>query len=142
MSQAKDGDTVKVHYTGKLEDGTVFDSSRDREPFEFKVGTGNVIPGFEKGVVGMKVGEEKTITIPPEEGYGSHREELTAVVNKSEFPPDITPEVGRQLQINQPNGSVANVVITKIEDEMVTIDASHPLCGKTLFFDIEMMAIA
>ena len=106
MAQAKNGDTVKVHYTGKLEDGSVFDSSRERDPLEMKIGAGRVIPGFEKGVDGMEVGATRTITIEPDEAYGHRRDELTVEVNRNDFPEDITPEVGQYLQIKQPDGSL------------------------------------
>lgn len=142
MSQAKDGSKVKVHYTGKLDDGTVFDSSKDRDPFEFTIGTGSVIPGFEKGVVGMAAGETKTLTIPPDDAYGQKRDELVADVKKSHFPPDISPELGQQLQMQQPDGRPLNVVVTKIEGEDITLDANHPLAGKTLTFEIELVEVA
>lgn len=142
MTQAKDGSKVKVHYTGKLDDGTVFDSSKDRDPFEFTIGTGSVIPGFEKGIVGMATGETKTVTIPPDEAYGQKRDELIADVKKSHFPPDITPTVGQQLQMQQPDGRPLNVMVTKIEGEDVTLDANHPLAGKTLTFEIELVEVA
>lgn len=142
MSQAKDGDEIKVHYTGKLDDGTVFDSSQDRQPLEFKIGSGSVIPGFEQGVVGMETGGTKIITIPPEEAYGPRREELVVDVKDSDFPEHITPSVGQRLQISQPDGNVANVMITNIKEEKVTLDANHPLAGQTLTFDIKLVAIA
>lgn len=142
MSQAKNKDEVKVHYTGKLEDGTVFDSSQDRPPLEFKIGSGSVIPGFEQGVIGMETGDTKTITIPPEEAYGPRREELVVDVKGSDFPEHITPSVGQRLQISQPDGNVANVIIADIKEEMVTLDANHPLAGQALTFDIELVAIA
>lgn len=141
MGAAKDGDTVQVHYTGRLDDNTVFDSSDGRDPLKFDVGQGKVIPGFEKGVVGMEIGDKKTITIPPEEAYGPHRDELTLTVNKGQFPENITPAVGQQLQMQQPDQSTINVVITGIEGEDVTLDANHPLAGKTLIFDLELVAI-
>ena len=142
MSEAKEGSKVKVHYTGKLDDGTVFDSSRERSPFEFTLGTGSVIPGFEKGVMGMKTGESKTVTISPEDAYGQKRDELIADVKKSQFPPDITPTVGQQLQMQQPDGRPLNVMVTHIEGEEVTLDANHPLAGKTLTFEIELVEVA
>lgn len=142
MSKVKDGDTVKVHYTGKLENGDVFDSSREQEPFEFTVGNRAVIPGFEKGVLGMEVGDTKTIEIPPEEAYGEKQDELVVEVKKSEFPEDITPTVGQRLQIKQGDGNPIVVTITDLTEESITLDANHPLAGYTLFFDVEVVDIA
>ncbi len=141
MSQAKDGDKVRVHYTGKLENGTVFDSSTDREPLEFTIGSGNIIPGFEKGVVGMTAGEKKTVTVSPEEAYGTHNDELTITVDRSRFPDHIKPELGQQLLMDQAGGKQVEVIITGIEDDKVTLDANHPLAGKTLIFDVELVSI-
>ena len=141
MSKVKDGDTVKVHYTGKLEDGTVFDSSKEDEPLELTIGAGNVIEGFEKGVIGMERGGSKTVTVPPEEAYGSINEELVAKVKKDTFPENITPVIGEQLQLKQQDGNVVNVTITEIRGDSVTLDANHPLSGKTLIFDIELVEI-
>ena len=141
MSQAKDGDKAKVHYTGKLQDGEIFDSSKEREPLEFVIGSGNVIPGFENGVVGMEIGESKVLTIPPEEAYGERRAELVVEVNRSDFPENITPSIGLQLQMTQPNGNSLNVIITDLTEEVVTLDANHPLAGQTLFFDVELVEI-
>jgi len=138
---AKEGDTVKIKYTGKLEDGTIFDSSEGRDPIQFKIGDGNVIPGFEKGVIGMKVGDKKTLTIPAEEAYGPVRQEYIAQVPINSFPPNITPAVGLQLQMQQPDSNVVRVTITDIKGDTVTIDANHPLAGKTLIFDIELAEI-
>ena len=142
MAQVKDGDKVKLHYTGKLEDDTVFDSSRDRQPFSFEVGKQKVIPGFEKGIVGMEVGQSKTITIKPEDAYGPKREELIFEVNKSAFPENIDPALGQQLQMEQPDGQPLNVMVADITDDKVKLDANHPLAGKTLVFDIELLEIA
>ena len=142
MSPADNGNTVKVHYTGKLEDGTVFDSSEGRDPLEVKLGTNAIIPGFEKGLMGMEVGDKKTITIPSEEGYGPRRDELIMEVDKSAFPENITPEVGLQLQMQREDGQNLPVTIAKIEDEKITLDANFPLAGKTLIFDVEMMEVA
>jgi peptidylprolyl isomerase len=142
MSQAKAGDKVKVHYTGKLEDGTVFDSSKDREPLEFNLGGGNVIPGFENGILGMEVGESKTLTIAPDQAYGQPNPDLVATVERKQFPDNIKPEVGLQLQMSQPNGQPLNVTITNIKGDSITLDANHPLAGKTLVFDIELVAVA
>lgn len=141
MSKVKDGDTVKVHYTGKLENGDVFDSSREKEPFEFTVGNKAVIPGFEKGVLGMEVGDTKTIEIPPEEAYGAKQDELVVEVKKSEFPDDITPTIGQRLQIKQQDGNPIVVTITDLTEDSITLDANHPLAGYTLFFDVEVVDI-
>src|SRR5690554_4008368 len=127
MAQAKEGDTVQVHYTGKLEDGTVFDSSEERTPLEFTIGSGQIIPGFERAVVGMEPGETKTTTIQPEEAYGPHREEMTITVDRGQFPEEIKPEPGQQLQIQQPDGRAAFVVISDVSESTVTLDANHPL---------------
>ncbi|MBW2094480.1 MAG: FKBP-type peptidyl-prolyl cis-trans isomerase [Deltaproteobacteria bacterium] len=142
MSKAKDGDKVKVHYTGQLENGDVFDSSRQRDPLEFVIGSGNVIPGFENGIIDMEVGDSKRITISSEEGYGERREELVVKVMRNEFPEHISPAVGQQLQIKQGEGDVLNVNITALDEESVTLDANHPLAGHTLLFDVELMEIA
>ena len=143
MSQAKDGDTVKVHYTGKLEDGSVFDSSKDRDPLEFKLGSQSVIVGFENGILGMEVGETKSITISPEDGYGPTRKELVSTVEKRLFDEqNLTPEVGKTLQIPQQDGRQYNVRITAVEDDSVTLDGNHPLAGKTLTFDVELVEVA
>jgi peptidylprolyl isomerase len=142
MSQAKKGDTVKVHYTGKLQDGEIFDSSIGTNPLEFTIGNKELIDGFESGVMGMKIGSKKTITIPPEEAYGSRNEELVADVDRSKLPDHITAEIGQALQITQPNGKTINVIMTGVTDDTVTLDANHPLAGKTLTFEIELVEIA
>lgn len=141
MSKAQEGQTVKVHYTGKLEDGTVFDSSKDRQPLEFTLGSGSVIPGFEQAVSGMEVGESKTITIPPEEAYGHKRDELIIEVKKSEIPKEIDPSLGQKLQIKQPNGQIINLVVSEVKEDEVTLDANHPLAGQTLIFEVELVEI-
>ncbi|MDK2915846.1 MAG: hypothetical protein PWR25_403 [Euryarchaeota archaeon] len=141
MAQAKEGDTVQVHYTGKLEDGTVFDSSEERTPLEFTIGSGQIIPGFERAVVGMEPGETKTTTIQPEEAYGPHREEMTITVDRGQFPEEIKPEPGQQLQIQQPDGRAAFVVISDVSESTVTLDANHPLAGQPLTFDIKLVDI-
>lgn len=142
MAQAKNGDKVKVHYTGRLEDEKVFDSSRNRQPLEFTVGSGSVIPGFEKGVIGMEVGEKKTIKIPPEEGYGPMREALIRTVDKSRLPENIVPAVGRKLRIPKSDGGFLNATVTDMKEDAVTLDANHPFAGKTLIFDLELVGIA
>lgn len=142
MSKAKKGDTVKVHYTGKLNDGSVFDSSENREPLEFQLGSGQLIPGFEKAVNGMTVGDSTTVTIPANEAYGDVNEELILSVEKDRLPADIQPEVGMQLQVQQPDGQPVPVVISDVTDSVVKLDANHPLAGKDLTFFIEVVEIA
>ncbi len=142
MSVVKNGDTVKVHYTGQLEDGSVFDSSVQREPLEFTLGQGQLIPGFEKAVVGLKVGDSTTANIPSAEAYGDPNPQMIIEVEKSQLPADLEPEVGVQLQLNQPDGQVIPVQITNVEGDNVTIDANHPLAGKDLTFNIELVEIA
>jgi peptidylprolyl isomerase len=142
MTQAKDGDNVKVHYTGKLDDGTVFDSSVERDPLEFSLGSGNVIPGFEEAIVGMTPGESKTATIPADRAYGPQRDELVITVEKEQIPTDLSVEIGQQLQISQNNGQVIPVIVTDVSDSKVTLDANHPLAGQQLTFDIELVEVA
>ncbi|MBG15276.1 MAG: peptidylprolyl isomerase [Crocinitomicaceae bacterium] len=132
---------VSVHYTGKLKDGSVFDSSVDREPLNFTVGEGKLIPGFEQGIVGMGVNEKKLIEIPFIEAYGEVKEELIQEVSKSNLPSDLTPEVGMQLQSNGQDGSTILVTIVKVEEDKIVVDANHPLAGKDLLFDIEVVEI-
>ena len=141
MSKAKDGDTVKVHYTGTLKDGSVFDTSAEREPLEFKLGEGQLIPGFEKAVIGMEEGDSTTVDIPVEEAYGEAREDLIINVPKDQLPEDVEPEVGMQLQVNQPDGQPVPVRVAEISDEELTLDANHPLAGKDLSFEIEVVEI-
>ncbi len=141
MAEAKKGDRVKVHYTGKLEDGSVFDSSRDREPLEFELGGGMMIKGFDTAVSGMKVGESKTAQIPAEEAYGEHNAEMVIEVPKSQLPEDLKPEVGQQLGMQQPNGQSVPVRVVDVKEESIEIDANHPLAGKDLIFDLELVEI-
>lgn len=143
MSKVKDGDTVKVHYTGTLTDeGTEFDSSEGREPLEFTLGEGQLIPGFEQAVIGMEVGDETTVDIESGDAYGQRREDLELEVAKSDLPDNIDPQVGMQLQMQQQeNGQAIPVQITAVEDEFVKLDANHPLAGKDLTFDIELVEI-
>lgn len=138
---AQHGDTVKVHYTGKLDDGTVFDSSTDRDPLEFTIGEGLVIPGFERAVIGMNPGDSRTELIPNEQAYGPHLEEMVVVVDRQQMPAEIEPSVGQQLEVQQPSGQVIPVVITELSDEAVTLDANHPLAGENLTFDIQLVEI-
>ena len=140
--QAKTGDTVQVQYTGKLSDGTVFDSSVGKDPLEFKLGSGQIIAGFDKAVTGMRVGENKTVTIPAAEAYGERRADLVMEVPMSQLPGNVTPQVGMQLQSTQKDGSTIVVTITKVTDNTsVTIDANHPLAGQDLTFDLELLKI-
>jgi FKBP-type peptidyl-prolyl cis-trans isomerase 2 len=141
MTAAKDGDNVKVHYTGKLTDGSVFDTSLEREPMEFTLGQGQLIPGFENAVIGMVVGDKTTVEISPEQGYGPHISEMVETVPRGDFPPDIEPEVGQMLRVTQPDGENLVVTITGVTDDTVTVDANHPLAGKDIVFDIELIAI-
>ncbi len=142
MSQAKQGDTVKVHYKGILEDGTVFDSSYEKEPLEFTIGDGRIIPGFENAVLGMNQGESKSIKVGPEEGYGDYQEQGKVEVERANMPEDIQPELGMMLQLNTPEEKVVYVTVTDLDDEKVTLDANHPLAGKDLHFDIGLLEIA
>jgi peptidylprolyl isomerase len=141
MAQAKLGDTVTVHYTGKLDDGTVFDSSTDREPLQFAIGEGNLIPGFEQAVVGMSPGDSKTEVIPADQAYGSHYPEMVLVVDRQQIPSDMPVDVGMQLQIRQETGDMVPVVITDVSEGEVTLDANHPLAGADLTFDIHLLNI-
>lgn len=140
MPQAQTGDTVSVHYTGKLEDGTVFDSSRDREPIEFTIGQQQVIGGFDNAVTGMEPGQQQTVTITSDEAYGERREELIFTVPKEQFPEDVNPEEGQQLQMTQ-GEQVAVVTVAEVGDAEVILDANHPLAGQNLTFDIELVEI-
>lgn len=142
MSQAKSGDTVKIHYTGTLDDGTEFDSSAGREPLEFSLGSGQVIAGFDNAVEGMAVGDSKTVTLPPDEAYGDRHEKLLQQVPKTSLPDDMKPEVGMALQTQSPDGQVMNLVIADISEESITVDANHPLAGQALTFAIELVEIA
>jgi len=141
LSKVKDGNTVKVHYTGTLKDGSVFDTSAEREPLEFKLGEGQLIPGFEKAVIGMEEGESTKIDIPVEEAYGEAREDLIINVPKDQLPEEVEPEVGMQLQVNQPDGQPVPVRIAEISDDELKLDANHPLAGKDLSFEIEVVEI-
>ena len=141
MCKVKQGSKIKVHYTGQLEDGTEFDSSRNRDPLEFEVGSGQIMPGVDKGVVDMKVGETRKLTIEPENAYGPVREDLVGQVDKSAFPDDINPQIGQQLQMERSDGDPIQVVVTAIEGDKVTLDANHPMAGQTLVFDVEVTEI-
>lgn len=141
MTTAKSGDTVRIHYTGTLDDGTEFDSSSGRDPLEFALGGGQVIPGFDKAVDGMAVGDNKTVTIPPGEAYGERHDQLVQEVPKSALPEEIDPAVGMHLQSRSPEGQVMNLVVTEVAEASITVDGNHPLAGQALTFDIELVEI-
>jgi peptidylprolyl isomerase len=141
MSAAKSGDTVRIHYTGTLEDGTQFDSSEGRDPLQFAVGSGQVIPGFENAVEGMAVGDKKSVTIQPEQAYGQRHDQLVQEVPKEQLPDGLTPAVGMELQAKDQSGQVMRLSVTAIGDESITVDGNHPLAGETLNFDIELVEI-
>lgn len=141
MQQVKQGDKVKVHYHGRLTDGTTFDSSEGREPLEFEVGSGAVIPGFDNGVMGMSVGDKKTVNIPAEEAYGPRVDELVMDFPKERFPEDMVPEAGMQLMMNNGAGQQFPVTIVDVKEDSVTLDANHQLAGQDLIFDLELVDI-
>jgi FKBP-type peptidyl-prolyl cis-trans isomerase 2 len=132
---------VKVHYTGRLADGTTFDTSMEREPLEFTLGEGELIPGFEQAVLGMVVGESRTTSIPADQAYGPHHAERVIDVERHHLPPDLQPELGQQLQMTRPDGTQITVVVTTITETQVTLDANHPLAGRDLIFDIMLVEI-
>ncbi len=138
---AKNGDTVKVHYTGKLSSGEVFDSSEGRDPIQFAIGGGQVIPGFEQGIEGMQIGDKKTVEIPVDQAYGEYRDELIFPIGKDKLPAEINPEVGMQLTMNNPQGQVFPVTVKEITDDTIMLDANHKLAGKDLIFDLELVEI-
>lgn len=141
MAQVKQGDTVKVHYTGTLADGTVFDSSDGRDPLQFTVGGGQVIPGFDDAVDGMAVGEQKTVTIPCQQAYGEVQNELVMTVPLEQVPPDLKIEVGMMLEMGGTQGEVLRVTVVEITDSTVILDANPPLAGKDLTFALELVGI-
>lgn len=141
MVKAESGDIVKVHYTGTLEDGTVFDTSVEHEPLEFTLGQGQLIPDFEQAVIGMKIGDLKTINIPADQAYGPYRDDLILVIERDQLPEDLDPEVGQQLQMTQADGEVVRVMVNDVSEATVTIDANHPLAGKDLTFEIKLIEI-
>lgn len=142
MTRAKQGDTVRVHYTGKLDDGTIFDSSAGKAMLEFTIGKGQLIPGFEKAVAGMSPGESVTVDIPAAEAYGLRRSEMVAELNRSQLPKNIEVKIGQRLQMRQKSGQALVVKVTALSETKVTLDANHELAGKDLTFDIELVEIA
>ena len=141
MAKAKDSDKVRVHYTGSLDDGTVFDSSREKAPLEFTIGNGEIIPGVENAVIGMNEGEEKKVTIPPEQGYGTRSEQAVMEISKDQLPNDIEPEVGMILQGGSHDGSTVRLRVTEVKEASLTVDANHPLAGQNLNFDLELVEV-
>ncbi|HSF93222.1 MAG TPA: peptidylprolyl isomerase [Paracoccaceae bacterium] len=141
MTQVKSGDTVRIHYTGTLENGETFDSSAGRDPLEFQVGSGQIIPGLDKELPGMSVGDKKKVSIAPAEAYGEHNPDNTQAVPREQIPADIPLEIGGSLQVQTPTGQAMVVTVASLSDEEVVLDANHPLAGKTLVFDFEIVSI-
>ena len=142
MPHPRPGDTVRIHYTGTLADGSVFDSSRGREPLEFTLGSGQVIPGFDRAVAGMAVGDSHTVTIPAAEAYGPHRPELARRIARDHFPAHIEPAVGQQLQLRgDDEGGTMVVTVREVTDDAVLLDANHPLAGQDLTFALELVGV-
>ncbi len=141
MTQAKKGDTVKIHYTGRLQDGSVFDSSSGREPLQFTIGNGEVVPGFEEAVTGMQAGEKKTAEIPCDKAYGEQNASMVMVVDRKQVPAELDPEVGQRMEMGSPSGELLTVTVIEVNDENITLDANPPLAGEDLTFDIELVEI-
>ena len=141
MEKAKQGDKVKVHYKGYLDDGTVFDSSFDQDPLEFTIGAGEIIPGFENAVVGMEIGETKTVDIPAQDAYGEYNDMARLEVPRENLPENINPEIGMVLQLTTPQNNTVLVRVIDMNDEIVTLDANHPLAGKDLKFEIKLLEL-
>jgi len=141
MSQAKSGDTVRINYTGRLDDGTVFKTSCGYKPLKFKIGNSSLIPAFQETVVGMKPGKSRTVKIAASEAYGPRRQQMVAAVDRNKFPENVKPYVGLELDICQQNGKVSLVKVINVSECSVTLDANHPLAGKDLTFDIELVEI-
>jgi peptidylprolyl isomerase len=139
--QARNGDTVKVHYTARLENERVISTTKGRPPLEIRIGSGKCILGLEQGIVGMAIGETRTITVLPEKAFGPKWEELMVEVDKSELPDSVTPTVGKRLQVRKEGGGLVDVTIAAINEDTVTLDANHPLAGEMLTFDIELVAL-
>ena len=141
MSTAKQGDTVQIHYTGTLDDGTVFDSSEGRDPLSFTLGEGQVIAGFEQATLGMEVGETKTTRIESEQAYGERNDELVLEVPREQLPDELEVEVGTPLQLQQPDGNAVPVTVASLDQQSVTLDANHPLAGQPLTFELTLVGI-
>ena len=141
MGQAKNGDKVKIHLVGTLEDGSVFLNTKDQEPIEFTVGGGKLLPGLESGVIGMETGGKKEINLPPDAAYGPRRDDMLVELRKSELPENLSPSVGDRLSMRSPDGDTVQVTVAGEGEDTITIDANHPLAGKTLNFDVELVGI-
>jgi peptidylprolyl isomerase len=141
MASATRGDTVRIHYTGRLDDGKVFDSSVGRQPLEFKLGSGQVIGGFDSAITGMEAGQEKAVTIPAADAYGPHREELLLRVPRSDLPDGFDPQVGRQIQVSTPDGQTIQATVARADEEGLLLDVNHPLAGRDLTFDIQLVSV-
>lgn len=141
MRQARQGDKVQVHYEGRLDDGTTFDSSHGRDPIEFTIGEGEVVPGFEEAVTGMTAGEKKTAKISAEDAYGERMDDLMFSVSRDQVPQDMDVKVGDQLSVGLPSGETVPMQVASLDDQSVTLDANHPLAGKDLTFDLELVEI-
>jgi peptidylprolyl isomerase len=141
VPRAKEGDIVVVHYTGKLADGCIFDTSRDSDPLRFTLGEGSMIPGFEEAIIGMSPGESKTVELPPEKAYGNYLEDRLITLNRSDLPEDIVPELGMIVEIPTSTGTMVSAQITDMDEEVVCLDANHPLVEQTLTFDIKLLEI-
>jgi len=139
---AKNGDKVKVHFVGKTEKGEVFATSQGHEPLEFQIGDGSVLPGLEKAIQGMEKGENKIVTLPPQDGFGEQNDSLVLTVERSQFPQDFDPQEGMEMQVPQPDGSVVFFKILKVEGDQVQLDANHPLAGSTIIFELELLEIS
>lgn len=142
MNKAKANDTVKVHYTGRLTSGEIFDTSREREPLQFVVGGGQMIPGFDAAVNGMQLDEKKEVTIPCAEAYGERMDQMVQEVPRTHLPEDMNPQIGQTLVASSPEGHQTQVIVTQVTDESITVDANHPLAGQDLIFEIELVEIA
>jgi peptidylprolyl isomerase len=141
MSQAQNGNTVKVHYTGRLDDGSIFDTSDGRDPLEFTIGEGQILRGFEQAVIGMTPGDSKSTMIPSENAYGPRHEDMVILVDRENVPQAVKPQVGQQLQIRDQQGQTFYVLVTEVTEANVTLDANHPLAGQNLSFEIKLMEI-
>jgi peptidylprolyl isomerase len=141
MNQAASGQTVRIHYNAKLENGTLLDTSNQRDPMEFELGSGQVITGLDNAVQGMTVGESKTVTIQADEAYGLRNEQLIISVPNSELPEDLLPSVGMELHSRSPDGQITKLIVTEVTEDSITVDANHPLAGQILEFDIELIEV-